>query len=161
MSSETFEFSRAKWNTESINYPAVTCPQPQGHVISFIFHSGWGGASLEIQGISIQNQDGVISETLISDKWFLNPDLFPDSISFTLVDDQRPAFIIFENGIAQHGVKRMTIMYDDEQIWNGELPMATSEESRSSIAVPIQVKEFQKPDIKMFRKMKTISFDVE
>ena len=160
MSSETFEFSRARWNTETVNYPAVVCPQPQGHVISFIFQSGWGGTSLEIQGIDIQGQDGKITDTLISDKWYLNPDLFPDSISFSLVDQERPAFILFENGVAQNGIKEMSVMYDDEQIWCGEVPMGTSEQAKFPIAVPIQVPEFHRPDIKTFRQMKTIEFEM-
>jgi len=161
MSLETFEFSRAKWNTESVSYPAVTCPQPQGHVISFIFQSGWGGSTLEIQGVEIQAKDGRITDELITDKWYLNPDLFPDSISFVLADQERPAFILLENGTAQKGVKRVSVMYDDEQIWCGEIAMATGEQAKFPIAIPAAAQTFQRPDIRTFRKTKTVPFDAE
>ena len=161
MSSEVFEFSRARWNTEPANFPAVTCPQPQGHVLSFIFQSGWGGNSLEIQGIEVQSSDGRVTDTLISDKWYLNPDLFPDSVSFTLSTPERPAFILFENGVAQRGVKNMSVMYDDEQIWCGEVPLGSADKTKFPIAVPLQACEFQRPDIKTFRKMQTLPFSMD
>jgi hypothetical protein len=162
MSSEAFEFGRAKWVTDVVNYPLVICPQPQGHVISLVFQSGWGGSSVEIQSVKIQNMEAPIVDTLIADKWYLNPDLFPDSISFPLIPTDRPGMILFQNGLAQKGVKKMVVMYDDEQIWTGDIPMATGD-SAAVFAIPVPLKqgEFQRPNIKTFRNAKSIEFRMD
>jgi hypothetical protein len=161
MAAEVFEFGRAKWVTDVINYPLVICPQPHGHVISLIFQSGWGGSTAEIQSLKVQNREGQIVDILIADKWYLNPDLFPDSISFPLVTSERPGEILFQNGIAQKGIKRMVVMYDDEQIWAGDVPMATGDNPVFSIPLPVNAPEFQRPSIKMFRSTKTIDISLD
>jgi hypothetical protein len=160
MSQETFEFCRAKWATEAMSYPAIICPQPQGHVVSFIFQSGWGGASCEIQSVQIHGEDGHLLDTLISDKWYLNPDLFPDSISFPLTPLDRPAVIVFENGVSQKGVKRLTVMYDDQPVWSGDLPMATGDSQPFTIPAPLVTHVFQKPDIRTIRNTKAPNFSL-
>jgi hypothetical protein len=77
------------------------------------------------------------------------------------------SFIILENGIAQKGVKRLTVMYDDEQIWTGDVPMGTSESATFAIPVPVAAPtpaagtEFQRPDIKKFRSTKSIPFPLD
>lgn len=151
MSNETFEFSRAKWATDVISYPAIICQQPKGHVISFIFQSSWGGSSIEIQKTQIQDQDGKIVDTLISDKWYLNPDLFPDSISFPLSYPYRPSFILIQNGLGPKGIRKLSVMYDEEQVWCGEVPMGSQENCLFPIAVPVKVNDFKKPDIHTLR----------
>jgi hypothetical protein len=161
MSQETFEFCRARWATDAVSYPVILCPQPQGHVVSFIFQSGWGGASCEIQSIVIQGEDGHLLDTLISDKWYLNPDLFPDSISFPVAPLDRGAVVVIENGVAQKGVKKLTVMHDDQQVWSGEVPMATGDSAPFSVPVPLVSSVFQKPDIRTFRNTKTPSFSLE
>jgi hypothetical protein len=161
MSAETFEFGRAKWSTDVVNYPLVICPQPQGHVISLIFQSGWGGASVEVQSVRVQSLSGEVVDTLIADKWYLNPDLFPDSVSFPLIPNDRPSVILFQNGMAQKGVKKMVVMYDDEQIWTGDLPMGTGENPVFSIPIPLKQGEFQRPNIKTFRNTKSIDFSMD
>jgi hypothetical protein len=108
-----------------------------------------------------------VPQSLLPEKWYLNPDLFPDSISFPLSTLERPSFIILENGIAQKGVKRLTVMYDDEQIWTGDVPMGTSESATIAIPVPVAAPtpaartEFQRPDIKKFRSTKSIPFPLD
>jgi hypothetical protein len=158
MASETFEFTRARWSTDVTNSPLVACPQPQGHVISFIFQSGWGAPSIEIQSILVQDKNGTVIDTLVSDKWYLNPDLFPDFVSFPLSTTERPGFVVVQNGIGQKGVKQMSVLYADEQIWNGDVPMGTPDGPLFPIAVPLKVRDFQRPDIKTFRRTKSISF---
>jgi hypothetical protein len=161
MSQETFEFCRAKWATDAVSYPAVICPQPQGHVVSFIFQSSWGGACCEIQSIEIRSEDGEPLDTLIADKWYLNPDLFPDSISFPLPSLDRPGLIAIENGIAQKGIKRLAVMYDDQQVWTGEVPMGTADSVWFTIPAPIVNQVFQKPDIRAFRSAKAANFSLD
>jgi hypothetical protein len=160
-----FDFCRAKWATDAASYPAVTCPQPQGRVVSFTFHSSWGGSSCEIQQLLVQNENGDVIDTLISDKWYLNSDLFPDSISFPLSTLERPSLIIIENGVAQKGIRRLVVVYDDKQIWTGDIPMGTSESAVFTIPVPVPAPpaeiEFQRPDIKKFRSTKSIPFPID
>ena len=139
------------WPKNSSTVPSIICRQPQGHLISFIISDGWGSQSVEIQNAKIQNSDGSISEVLIKDKWFFNAESFPDSISFVLHTMERPNFILIENGIGSSGVKNVSIQYDNEQIWNGELPQGTKKKATFPIAVPIKVNEFQKPDIHTLR----------
>jgi hypothetical protein len=161
MSQESLELCRAKWATDAVSYPAVVCPQPQAHVVSFIFQSGWGGACCEIQSVAIRGEDGQPIDTLIPDKWYLNPDLFPDSVSFPLAPLDRPGFIAIENGIAQKGVKRLAVMYDDQQVWAGEVPMGTADSVLFTVPAPIGGHVFQKPDILIFRSTKTVDFSLD
>jgi hypothetical protein len=161
MSLETFEFGRAKWSANPVESLLTICPQPKGHVISLTFYSGWGGASIEIQSVKIQSIEGASVDTLIADKWYLNPDLFPDSITFPLYLSNRPGMILFQNGLAQKGVQKMVVMYDNEQIWTGEIPMATGESPVFAIPVPLKQGEFQRPNIKTFRNTKSIDFSMD
>lgn len=149
------EQTRPKWALETSNIPAVVCSQPQGPVISFIFKSSWGSSMAEIQGAKVQDQDGKIVDVLISNKWYLNAELFPESINFPLSIPSRPAFILIQNGISSKGIKEMEVRYAEKQIWSGEIPMGTHDNCLFPIAVPIEAKEFQKPNIHTFRSTKT------
>ena len=148
------------WSKEENFLPAVICRQPQGHLISFIISNGWGSQCVEIQCVKIQNPDGSISEVLIKDKWFFNSESFPETISFVLHSLERPSFILIENGVGNAGIKDITVNYDNEQVWNGELPRGTKEKNIFPIAVPIKVNEFQKPDIHTLRNT-AINFSLD
>ena len=140
--------------------PIVICRQPQGHLISFIISDGWGSQCVELRCVKIQNSDGSISEVLIKDKWFFNSDSFPETISFVLHSLERPSFILIENGVGNLGIKDITVNYDNEQVWNGELPKGTKDKSSFPIAVPMKINEFQKPDIHTLRNT-TIHFSLD
>lgn len=150
-----------KWPGEPC-LPSVQCRQPQGHLISFIITDGWGNNQVEIRSAQIQSSDGSISEVLLTDKWFFNAESFPDTISFALKSTERPSFILFGNGYGKSGIRSLTVLYDNEQIWKGELPISTPNSQNFPIAVPIKVNEFQKPDIKSLRSASlNFSLDLE
>ncbi|EAY15980.1 hypothetical protein TVAG_262300 [Trichomonas vaginalis G3] len=140
----------SKWPAEP-SLPSIQSRQPQGHLISFIITDGWGNNQVEIRNAMIQNADGSISEVLLTDKWFFNAESFPDTISFALKSTERPGFILFGNGYGKSGVRSLTVLYDNEQIWKGDLPMTNPNSENFPIAVPIKYNEFQKPDIKSLR----------
>jgi hypothetical protein len=73
---------------------------------------------------------------------------------------ERTGFLIIENGTAQKGIKRVTVMYDDQQVWNGDVPMGTGDCGAFTIPVPLVAQVFQKPDIKTFRSTKTANFSL-
>lgn len=152
MSYENLEV-RPTWNMDPGNIPIVLCPQPNGPTISLIFKSSWGSSQVEIQSVKIQDQNGKIVDVVIPNKWYLNADLFPESINFPLSIPTRPAFIIIQNGISSKGVKEVEVRYSEKTIWNGEVPMGTQENCSFPIAVPIEAKEFKKPTITAFRNV--------
>ncbi|OHT03575.1 hypothetical protein TRFO_29004 [Tritrichomonas foetus] len=155
MNHDNYEHARPKWNPDPCIIPAVVCPQPQGPMISLIFKSTWGSSMAEIQGAKVQDQEGKVVDVLISDKWYLNADLFPESVNFPLVVNSRPAFILIQNGLSTKGVKEMEVKFAEKQIWCGEVPMATIDNCLFPIAVPIENSDFQKPNIHTFRNTKT------
>ena len=146
--------TRAKWSLDASNLPSVICPQPRGPIISLTFKCTWGSPIAEIQGLKLQDKSGKIVDTLISDKWYLNADLFPESISFPLAAPERPAFILIINGISSKGVKEMEIRYADQLIWSGEVQMGTVDNFQFSIGIPIEKNDFQKPNIHALRSAK-------
>lgn len=152
MSAGGFDLAEFKrWSEEPAFFLLDTSGIDECHKITLQVSKCWGGDHPYIKSVKIQSNDGKILETLIHDRWYFCKECLPDSAIIPVMSEHRPTFILIENGAGNNGVKLITVSYDNEEIWTGEIPMNTGETPCFPIAIGLRISNFHKPSIHALR----------